>query len=259
MTKRSDIHPLPADAGHDAAPPEAFPNGCDFNSGDMKRDWEARARCSAKEYILTGYGNRNDEEFWASARGAFESWRGFVNDRSVVVDLGAGIGRLTREVAPHVKTIYAVDVSAEMLRQARQNLAAFPNVVFYENDGYRLDQIPDGSVDFIFANLVLHHVFEDACQSYLREAARILRPGGRFWFSVGWRAEGSNWTRPSTGDTFTGRFYTDRELAAMLGRRMTIESREVPPGSPFCVVVARKKPRWPWQWLALRAGGAAGR
>src|SRR6266511_3732489 len=93
-----------------------------------------------------------------------------------VADLGCGTGALAAELAPRVRKVVAVDRSAEMLRAARKRLAGARNVEIHEA---RLEALPlpDASCDAALAVLVLSYLEEPAAA--LREAARVLRPGGR--------------------------------------------------------------------------------
>lgn len=94
----------------------------------------------------------------------------------VVADLGCGTGRTAAALAPFVRQVIAVDASAEMLRAARERLGAVANVDV--RDG-ALEAVPvaDASVDLALLVLVLHHLGDPAL--VLREARRILAPGGR--------------------------------------------------------------------------------
>ena len=94
----------------------------------------------------------------------------------VVADLGCGTGRTSAALAPFVRQVVAVDASAEMLRAARERLDTVGNVDV--RDG-ALEAVPvaDASVDLALLVLVLHHLADPAL--VLREARRILTPGGR--------------------------------------------------------------------------------
>ena len=105
-----------------------------------------------------------------------------LQDGETVLDLGSGAGAdvliSARRVAPTGKAI-GLDMTDEMLELARANAAeaGVQNVEFVK--GY-LENMPlkDASVDVVISNCVIN-LSGDKPQ-VLREAARVLRPGGRF-------------------------------------------------------------------------------
>ncbi len=100
----------------------------------------------------------------------------------IVLDLGSGAGAdvliSARRVAPHGRAI-GLDMTPEMLDLARRNAAdaGVTNVEFLQ--GYLEDiPLPDGSVDVVISNCVINLAADKP--TVLREAARVLRPGGTF-------------------------------------------------------------------------------
>ncbi len=93
-----------------------------------------------------------------------------------VADLGCGTGALAAALAPHVRGVVGVDQSAAMLRAARRRVEGLENVALRRGP---LEDLPldDSSCDAALLVLVLTYVAEPIAA--LREAARILRPGGR--------------------------------------------------------------------------------
>ncbi len=100
----------------------------------------------------------------------------------VVLDLGSGAGAdvliSAGRVAPGGRAI-GLDMTDEMLELARANAqqAGVENVEFLR--GYLEDiPLPDASVDVVISNCVINLAADK--RVVLREAARVLRAGGRF-------------------------------------------------------------------------------
>jgi len=105
-----------------------------------------------------------------------------LNPGEVVLDLGSGGGidvvLSARRVSPTGKT-YGLDMTDEMLALANENKrkAGADNVEFLKGEIEHIP-LPDNSVDVIISNCVIN-LSADKSQ-VLREAFRVLKPGGRF-------------------------------------------------------------------------------
>ena len=105
-----------------------------------------------------------------------------LNPGETVLDLGSGGGidvlLSARRVGPTGK-VYGLDMTDEMLALARENQkkAGVENVEFLKGE---IEQIPlpDNSVDVIISNCVINLSADK--DRVLREAFRVLKPGGRF-------------------------------------------------------------------------------
>ena len=93
-----------------------------------------------------------------------------------IADLGCGTGAFTLELAKTGARIVGVDQSAAMLRVARRSMKAFDNVELHQA-GLEALPIPDGRCDVALLVLALSYVAQ--VEPVLREAFRILVPGGR--------------------------------------------------------------------------------
>jgi SAM-dependent methyltransferase len=105
-----------------------------------------------------------------------------LGEGETVLDLGSGAGAdvliSARRVGPS-GTAIGLDMTDEMLALARANAAeaGVENVEFLK--GYLEEMpIPDSSVDVVISNCVINLSGDKA--RVIREAARVLRPGGRF-------------------------------------------------------------------------------
>jgi SAM-dependent methyltransferase len=105
-----------------------------------------------------------------------------LNPGEVVLDLGSGGGidvlLSARRVGPTGKA-YGLDMTDEMLALANENKqkAGAANVEFLKGEIESIP-LPDNSVDVVISNCVINLSADKDC--VLREAFRVLKPGGRF-------------------------------------------------------------------------------
>jgi ubiquinone/menaquinone biosynthesis C-methylase UbiE len=103
-----------------------------------------------------------------------------------VVELGAGTGRLTRLLAPRVRSIKAFDSSAHMLGVAETSLRGM-DLANWETGvaDHRKVPVQDSSTDLVISGWSFCYLavwgdadWQSALQDGLDEVRRILRPGG---------------------------------------------------------------------------------
>jgi len=188
----------------------------------MQRDWDARARENARYYVNTAREDWSDEEFFRSGKQTVTEevltdmtniCQGLPPERMKVLEIGCGAGRVTRALADLFGEVHGVDVSGEMIRQARQALGGLPNVFLYQNNGQDLSVLPPGAqFDFAFSSIVFQHISRrEIIESYVREVHRLLRPGALFKFQV----QGVPDVTSSPDDTWVGVPFTDEEAVQM--------------------------------------------
>jgi SAM-dependent methyltransferase len=191
----------------------------------MRRDWDERARENARFYVNTERTDWSDDEFYASGQQTVREeiltdmaniCQGKQPREMRVLEIGCGAGRVTRALAELFGELHAVDVSGEMVAQARQAVAEFPGARVYQNNGMDLTVVPsDKPFDFAFSTIVFQHIpSRDVIESYVREVHRLLRPGALFKFQV--QGDASLQTDPD--DTWLGVAFSDEDAVDMAER-----------------------------------------
>ena len=104
-------------------------------------------------------------------------WNLLPPDGGVGIDVGCGSGRWSLMVAPRVAHLHLLDVSAEAMAIARDNLKGAKNVKFHVKSVSEIP-LPTQSLDFAFSLGVLHHVPDT--QGAIRAIAEKLKPGAPF-------------------------------------------------------------------------------
>ena len=156
-----------------------------------ERFWDEKARENALYFVDNelDYDNPDAHGFWRRGDEVvdlmLESVGLLIDPRSEIVDIGCGVGRLTRALASRASHAYGLDVSSEMLELAKQHNSDLANVDWLHGDGSSLSPIPDASVDGCFSHVVFQHIPDpEITLNYVREMGRVLRPGGWALFQV---------------------------------------------------------------------------
>lgn len=157
----------------------------------MQRFWDERAREDAYFFVdnRLGYGDPDLESFWRGGeRGlekTLEATGMEIRAADAIVEVGCGVGRLTRPIAARAREVWAIDVSPEMLERARGHSPELDNVHWELGDGESLAGIEDASADGCFSLVVFQHIPDpEVVLGYVREFGRVLRPGGWAAFQV---------------------------------------------------------------------------
>lgn len=173
-----------------------------------------------------------------------------LHESETVLDLGSGGGEDVLLSAARVGPtgqVYGIDMTDEMLELARANQrqAGIENVEFLKGtiEGVPL---PDESVDVIISNCVINLSAEKP--AVFREAARVLRPGGRFAVTDivadpemddATRSDMAKWTGCIAGALTEDDFRTGLEAAGFEGVEIR-ETHRVHDQAGSAIVRARK-------------------
>jgi len=98
----------------------------------------------------------------------------------VVLDLGCGIGRTCKWVAPKVAEYIGIDFIPEMIDKAKIYNKDFENAKFFVNDGKTFGSW-DIPIDIVYCELAFQHMLKPVQKSYVKEIYRVLKPNGRFY------------------------------------------------------------------------------
>jgi SAM-dependent methyltransferase len=174
----------------------------------MRREWDARAVHDARFFVRQSTLSQDESSFDESGAVNVRSFvepelplRGIDRDPSRLraLEIGSGVGRLTRHLALLFGEVHGVDVSEEMVRLGRERLRDLDNVHLHHGNGVDLTSFPDDYFQFAFSYLVFQHIPDRAViASYLREVGRVLEPGGLFKFQVHGGESGYREDREST-------------------------------------------------------------
>ena len=130
------------------------------------------------------------------------------DDEVVIVDFGCGTGTSTRRLArlyPHAEQLIGIDMSPYFIDVGRTLLKLAPSAIIVSADNNNKHgwittiesddriqlrqgniantQLPSNSVSVVNLSLVLHELPIYAAKEVIREAHRILKPGGQMWIS----------------------------------------------------------------------------
>ena len=107
---------------------------------------------------------------------------GAVTPETTVLDIGCGIGRMLIALAPRVRRVTGIDVSANMVDAARRRCAHLPNVTLIKGDGRGLSGAENSSCDVAIAVDSFPYLRQSGYElvdAFFAESARVVKPGGQ--------------------------------------------------------------------------------
>jgi predicted TPR repeat methyltransferase len=104
---------------------------------------------------------------------------GLLGPSRTVLDLGCGIGRMTQALADQAERVVGIDISAEMTAMAAQRCAGLGNTQILRTSGRDLAAFENDRFDLVLAvDAFPYLVLSGLAEAHMREAARVLAPGG---------------------------------------------------------------------------------
>ncbi len=184
-TPEASRQPSPATPGAGAGPAPAAARRAADQSETVEANrswWDGEAGA----YYLEHGGFLGDADFLWGPEGLREADARLLGDVAgrQVLEIGAGAAQCSRWLAGQGAVVIASDLSMGMLRQgvSLNRASVEPAVPLVQCDGLALP-FGDASFDVVFTAYGVVPFVADS-GAVMREAARVLRPGGRFVFST---------------------------------------------------------------------------
>jgi len=134
---------------------------------------------TGSQLTLAEFVNSGEQEV-----GAYLEFFGFdpaENQQRALVEIGAGIGRMTAGFTRRFKSVVAADLDAAFLERCRETVARFgvPDRLSTSHvaDGRTLN-LPSASADMVFSYITLQHCEPADALALTVESLRVVKPGG---------------------------------------------------------------------------------
>ncbi|WP_255437631.1 class I SAM-dependent methyltransferase [Thalassobacillus sp. CUG 92003] len=118
------------------------------------------------------------------------------------LDIATGGGHVVKHLAPRIKTLFATDLTKQMLNNTAVHLNDLTNVYYVVADAEELPFL-EGTFDIVTCRIAPHH-FPNP-ETFIKEASRVLKTGGAFIMIDNVAPENPN------GDTFMNTFEAKRD------------------------------------------------
>lgn len=147
----------------------------------------------------------------------------------VSLEIGPGAGRWSGALQEASIRLVLVDITERALELCREKFAGCDNVEYQLTEGASLASVEDESIDFVWSFGVFVHIAPVDQKQYLRELARVMKPGSRAVIQHAGRGGlDGGWRSSMTAELFA-------ELLAENGLRMLRQFDRWGPDGQFTV------------------------
>jgi SAM-dependent methyltransferase len=157
----------------------------------MRSFWDSRAEEDAFFFVDSRlpYRHADLDRFWSGGEDdleqLLEAVGAAIEPTNHVLEIGCGVGRLTRVLARRARYVTALDVSARMLELAQQYNSHLDNVEWVLGNGTTLAGVESASMDACVSHVVFQHIPDPGITlQYVREMGRVLKLGGWAAFQI---------------------------------------------------------------------------
>lgn len=154
------------------------PGGYAMDRGENDVVAGALYECGGNVFSFGQGAGRGDSKAGVAIRLLEDCFDGFVPDRMLDIGCSAGAASAAYAAAWPKTEVHAIDIGAGMLRYAHARAESLGVAVhFHQMDASAL-AFADDSFDLVVSHNVMHEIGEDKRRAMIREAFRVVRPGG---------------------------------------------------------------------------------
>ena len=122
----------------------------------------------------------------AACNVAYDDWKASLVEHLIVpnasagghvLEIAPGHGRWTAYLVDRFRHVTAVDLSPSCIEYCKARFSGANNIDYFVTDGTSLPQLT--GVDFVWSFDAFVHMDQTVTGAYLREIARVLKPGGK--------------------------------------------------------------------------------
>lgn len=103
-------------------------------------------------------------------------------DLTATLELACGHGRHAEQCVDRTGSLVVMDIFQDNLDISLARLPVDGSVSSHKNDGHTFNPIADASLTAIFCYDAMVHFSPDIVESYIKDAVRVLKPGGKALF-----------------------------------------------------------------------------
>lgn len=153
--------------------------------GSTKEVWEYIGKDRNVAYFMMN-GSKTEEELQESGqRVAYALRVGLgIGLNHKVLEVGCGVARIGRELAPYCGEWWGCDISDSIIRIARKRTAHLKNVNFKVLSDNSLRDFGDNVFDRTYCHAVFMHLPQMDIFAYIREMGRVTKPGGLIFYDA---------------------------------------------------------------------------
>ena len=154
--------------------------------------WDEAGKRNPLYYVATERNEWNPTDFFASGeallRQRVDPWlakRQVDGPASTALEIGAGVGRLSRGLSSRFAQVVALDIAPSMVAKGQELNSDRLNLRFVVNSGSDMSDVPSASCDFILCVWVFQHIPNmETIEDYIGEIARVLKLNGSFLIEI---------------------------------------------------------------------------